>query len=317
MSHDYSRKSIDCKDSSYPVMLVSSPYSFNEEHSSISLMDLFTCLKLHWKSAVLLFIVCFVIAVPIMYKQSQRVNFQQLISVPTTLSGVGMDAQRTNLYKPESLIQAFNATYVLSWKAQSRLYVNKDFSLVSQLSPSTGPTDPSQQTNALPEGVLLLGAVAPLDEASTISKLFNDALNAVRLIVANKVDDLKKGNEEKIKVDQETIQALQATLNQLKSASLGSLSKENGSNDSDQSINIASLQTQLLTAKNTLAADQFTMSSLQSDVEPIGSLLVAQPDSWWLVMMKATAISIVLTFVLSLFAACVALGLKPRESSKA
>jgi hypothetical protein len=318
MSHDYSRKSIDCKDSPYPVMLVSSPYSFNEEHSSISLMDVLTWFKLHWKWVVLLFIVCFMIAAPIMYKQSQQVNFQQLISVPTTLSGVGLDAQRTNLYTPQSIIQSFNATYLLNWKAQTRLYVDKDFSLVSQLSPSTGSTDSSQQinVNALPDGVLLLSAVAPLDEASTISKLFNDALNAVRSIVAKKIHDLQKGNIEKIKVDQETVQALQTTLNQLTSASMSLLSKANGSNDSDQSTNIASLQAQLLTAKHTLSADQFTMASIQSDVEPVGGLLIAKPDSLWLVIAEVIGISVVIAFALALFAACVALAVRPHEAAQ-
>ena len=33
----------------YPVMLVQAPYSLNEEQGVISLMDIFTWLKMKWK----------------------------------------------------------------------------------------------------------------------------------------------------------------------------------------------------------------------------------------------------------------------------
>jgi hypothetical protein len=296
MSEECSKSPIEQKQSHYPVMLVQAPYAHGDAEGAIQLADILGFFRLQWKWLVALIVLCLCIATPVLYQQGQLVSYQQLISIPTSLSGLGINAQRSNIYKPESIIQSFNANYVLSWKSQGRAYVNKDFALVSKLFSSS---DLDQQLNSAPDGMLLLKAKAPIQGASAMQQLFGDSLNAVRAIVNEKVVDLKKSSQEKIKADESDIQALQLTLQQLQHAD---------SHDANQGTNMASIQAQLLMAKNILSKDQFGLASLQSEVKPVGGLLIGQPGLLWLVILKALIVSVVLVVVLSIVAAFIYLG---------
>ena len=230
--------------------------------------------------------------------------------MPTAVSALKMNEQRTSVFLPLVLIQSFNASYLLNWKTQKRLYVNKDFSLVSQLSPSTGA---DEHANDLPDGMLLLNAQAPIQAAPAIGKLFDDSLKAIQTIVSAKIDDLKKVALEKIKSDQANVLGIQATLQVLKAANEHSSS---ASVNLDQSINVASLQQQLIIAKNTLLTDQLTLSSLQPEVKFAGAPVIGQPDSILLVLSKAFAISVALAFMMALLAAFFSLSVVAQNTHR-
>ena len=62
----------------YPVMLVQAPYSLNEEQGVISLMDIFTWLKMKWKWFFLVFVLSFLVATVVLNKKKSTSQFSAI-----------------------------------------------------------------------------------------------------------------------------------------------------------------------------------------------------------------------------------------------
>jgi hypothetical protein len=289
----------------YPVMLVQAPY--HAEEASISLIEIAMWFKRQWKSVFFIFFLSLLVALPILYKQSQLVNFQQVISVPTVIFSLDSNVQRKNILSSQAIISTYNATYWLNKQTESTLKSIKNFSLGSQLASSNG-LDPN--ANNLAEGMLVFQAKAPIKDEAVVRALFKDSLTAVQQVVSGSVEDIKKFSSQKIKSDQENIVAL---IDQMKSGKVTSLAS---SIDYNQASNLDLLASQLEKAKATLISDQFALSSLQIEIKPIGDFVIGKPGSGLFVILKALAVALACALLMGLFLASVSLSMKLSESSK-